>query len=87
MSDKMREEFEAFACARTGGTAEEIAAERREDSYQDGDLATGWFVWKASRESLVIPSNFCVYKFEGCQYYDADSVDEALEDLGLKVKS
>nr|WP_315447148.1 hypothetical protein [uncultured Pseudomonas sp.] len=85
MSDKSREEFEAFACMRTGGTAEEIAAERREDSYRDEDLATGWFVWQASRDSMAVP-HFCGYKFEGCQYYDAGSVDEALEDLGLKVK-
>lgn len=85
MSDKMREEFEAFACTRTGGTAEEISAERRGDSYRDEDLAGGWFVWQASRESMAAPK-FCGYKFEGCRYYDADAVDDALEDLGLKVK-
>lgn len=58
--EKMREEFEAAACARVleddprcGLTAEEIAESRRGDDYQSSMWSFAWWSWQASRESLV----------------------------------
>lgn len=56
----------------------------------DGDYTfnsahMAWEGWQASRESLVI-NNFSTYKFEGCKYYDAESVDDALTDAGITRK-
>lgn len=42
--------------------------------------------WQASRAAIEAPS-FKMYSHEGYDYYDAESVDNAMEDLGIKVKS
>lgn len=83
MTDKMREEFEAWHKAQVTRLLEH--GEPTAAGVWRSMESMYWEAWKASRESVAVP-HFCGYKFEGCQYYDADSVDEALEDLGLKVK-
>lgn len=83
MSDSMRNEFEAWHRSVVEG-------EPPHEKYNSGDYRNQhvqryWLSWKASRESLVMP-HFRGYSFEGYQYYDADTVDDALSDLGLKEK-
>lgn len=60
MTDKMREEFEAAACAviladhpGSGLTVEEIKAGRDGSSYKSSTWAGMWWAWQASRETLI----------------------------------
>jgi len=53
--------------------------------YEDDRTQLAWEAWQESRKSLAI-QQFRGYKFEGCQYYDADSVDDALTDSGVNRK-
>lgn len=89
MSDKIREEFEAWV---------EKEAKRRKYAYMDflllrdphsDDYRTtwvdmAWMGWKASRESLVIelPDRL---DYTGCSTV-IEECKKAIEDAGLKVK-
>lgn len=58
MSDKMREEFEAWAVQRKGPSPWElphfICFKNDDGTYIDNGANVAWESWKASRESLVI---------------------------------
>lgn len=88
MSELMREEFEARFPVPSGvawSDEHQNYGWVKKSAFQKTITYRALFTgWKASRESLVIPQ-FMGYSFEGFQYYDADAVDDALSDLGLKM--
>ncbi|NMX70890.1 hypothetical protein HBO15_26405 [Pseudomonas sp. WS 5111] len=56
-SDKMREEFEAWAIEDAASTDKTLKFERGGDWYLGKDhqqMNLGWAAWQASREALVI---------------------------------
>lgn len=82
MSDKMREEFEAWML----GTAKIVIGST--DPYPSGLERGYWRVWQASRESLVIElPDHCCYDLPGEAYPVIQDCREAIEAAGLKVKS
>lgn len=57
MSDKMRDDFEAWAIADAESTDKALKFERGDDWYLGKDhqvMNLGWAAWQASREALVI---------------------------------
>lgn len=57
MSDKMRDDFEAWAIADAESTDKTLKFERGDDWYLGKDhqvMNLGWAAWQASREALVI---------------------------------
>jgi len=91
MNDSMREEFEAaFRSEGQFKAMSPVALDSMLERGSDGEYRSvrvhgTWWGWQASRTALMVP-HFRGYSFEGCQYYDADAVDEAIENLSLKVK-
>lgn len=91
-NEKMREEFELWVQTRSVDTPAGFYPQLThrcaldKNRYMISWVDSAWEGWQASRAAIEI-GHFCGYKFEGCQYYDADAVDDALEDAGLKVKS
>jgi len=91
MSDKMRNEFEAWAIADAATQGVHISPKRNGDWYFEEEtqyMNTAWAAWQASRSAVVIelPSadEFDVPSFAhdaivGCW--------NAIEAAGLKVKS
>lgn len=90
MSDKMREEFEAYS-----GEHEFLSVCPVERSasgkYKDFDLQCAWETWQASRESLVvelpIPKELCGPDGSYMEYFDPEQIERAIEAAGIKVKS
>jgi len=90
MSDKMREEFEAYS-----GEHEFLSVCPVERSvsgkYKDFDLQCAWETWQASRESLVIELP-ALKKPTSWESYDnawnttIGECRKAIEAAGLKVK-
>jgi hypothetical protein len=84
MSDKMREEFEAWV--KREWPAQSLS-QFNDGEYQGFTVQHCWLAWQASRESLVIelPDYLDTEKL-GLPAYDANAVDAAIEAAGLKVK-
>lgn len=53
-------------------------------AYTDPLIQSAWWAWNASRDALVVDLP-ATYRFEGCDYCDAGSVRDMIEDIGLKV--
>lgn len=84
-NDKMREEFEAWhgkevaMLVLNGNAKAAYSLELNKDALL--------YVWKASRESLVIDLTNCVSNVhDGGAYYAQCMIDDAIEAAGLKVK-
>lgn len=75
MKNKTTEEFEAWFEA----NKDFMLGTRK---ISKGDC---FFIWQSSRAAIEVPS-FLRYSPDGIDYYDADSVDDAIEELGLKMK-
>jgi len=89
--EKMRSEFEAWCKGKYPNSHFGIC--KKEDGYRfsvgqyvDANVHIRWDAWQASRAAIEAPS-FKMYSHEGCDYYDAEAVDNAMEDLGIKVKA
>lgn len=84
MSDKMRDEFEAWALTRfiNSETMQPLVrCESEPDEYRYSLVNMAWVGWQASREALVID----LPKVIGSLMYSSD-VYEAVEAADLKVK-
>lgn len=90
MSDKMREEFEAWVMS--NWTSQSLERFNPLHGVTDGEY-TGftvqhcWDAWKASRESLVIDLPRDVTNVTNKDFEEGrDAVIDAIEAAGLKVK-
>jgi hypothetical protein len=79
-----REAFEAYYASSHDLPLDTFSQYRMGDTYRLPGIASHWRTWQMALESVVIHP-FAVYRVDGCKYYDADSVDDSLEDAGLKV--
>ena len=82
MSDeKMREDFEVWASDRLGLTTKKLSS----GLYQSFGMHTAWEAWQASRAAIEVelPAKL-EYTGSGSAI---DACKEAIESLGLKVKS
>lgn len=79
-----QQKFEQAYAEAHGMPVETFEAYRMGDTYRLPGIAKCWRFWNMALDSAFIPQ-FRGYKFEGCQYYDADFVDEAIEAAGLRV--
>lgn len=92
MSDKMREEFEAWFESAVKAVEEKIPANY--SSAMRFCKETMWHGWQASRESLVIelPENHDVFTWSESGItildsgYSDGAITKAIEAAGLKVK-
>ena len=82
MTDKMREEFEAWAITSAWMGLSGECLEFIDGGYVNCEVQAAWLGWQASREALVID----LPKVIGSLMYSSD-VYEAVEAAGLKVKS
>lgn len=90
-----REQFEQYAGARLGLSVEMIFDARNGDRYLHAfdsmnvmqPLNGWWAIWQDSRAAieLNLTSEWDISS-DGSRHYDADSVDEQLLSLGIKVK-
>ena len=90
-TEKMREEFEAWA--KHHYLLMDCVTDLQDGEYFDPEMQYAWEAWQASRESLVIElpkrcdkmDGIAVYTEEG-DFYHRHDVREAIEAAGLKVK-
>lgn len=90
MSDKMRDEFEAWAIADAQSTDKTLKFERGGDWYLGKDhqvMNLGWAAWQASREALVIELPEFWDCGAGGLVIGDDELIPALEAAGVRVKS
>lgn len=85
-----REQFEDKYGLLMGKTIASIRDCRHESGYREREGCTmeiAWRMWQASRSSieLNLTSEWDISS-DGSRHYDADSVDEQLLALGIKVK-
>lgn len=92
MTDKMREEFEAWQAKETPGAdlahvGALIGEGPHRESYRNAYVAERWIGWKASREALVIelPDKFDPNGGGDWAMWE-DLVVRSIESAGLKVK-
>lgn len=85
MSDKMREEFEAWHGKMI---AQHVINARTIQAFTlEVNKEAMFEIWRASRESLVVDLSGCEEDLhDGGAYYSQCRVDEAIEAAGLKVK-
>lgn len=93
MTDKMREEFEAWAitCAWLGLSDECMARDEINGGYYGLELHAAWLSWQASRAAVVVelPSRVDMKPYacyEGGWNDMHDEAREAIEAAGMKVK-
>lgn len=88
MSDKMREEFEAWYLHDVFGGAEECRHYLRRDpdgGYRHASLESFWKCWQASRSAVVVDLGMMTNNgFDG--FYLANQVKRALRDAGVSTK-
>jgi hypothetical protein len=86
MSDKMREEFEAWV--KREWPAQSLS-QFNDGEYQGFTVQHCWLAWQASRESLVIelPQGGYFAGYDNEHMMESRDVREAIEAAGLKVKS
>ncbi|WPO32052.1 hypothetical protein REH59_10520 [Pseudomonas sp. BO3-4] len=99
MSEKMREQFEAWHLDRYCGGVERLRkCVNAEDVYYYADTQTRWVSWKASREAVVIQMPDMKSEQYWEQFEDVegesfifpkylDHLDAAIKAQGLKVLS
>ncbi|WP_434706898.1 hypothetical protein J3Q07_08280 [Pseudomonas sp. D4-18] len=92
MSDKMREEFEAWALSHFINSQSMQPLLRDEDEpeeYRFSRVNMAWIAWQASREALVItlPNTECFgeYSQEAARVM-RDSCADAIEEQGIKFE-
>lgn len=93
MSDKMREEFEAWVATVPVRFGVPVASlfYKDEAGYVDGYVDSAWFAWQASRAALVFEfpnvADFPDYEggYDIGQLYEA--IQKQLEAAGVKVES
>ena len=82
MTDKMREEFEAWYI-------NEGYCDRRPTRHLEGYTAPNvndmWLAWQASRASLCVELPDCEMDCVECHYH-AESIEVALDDAGVNYK-
>lgn len=86
-TEKMREEFEAWVP--TNDLLSWCTLQMLDDRYRDIDVHTAWESWKASRAmaKVVMPRVIYWGSSESMEGYDAEEIKQAIESLGLRVRS
>ena len=82
MSDKMREEFEAWVFS---GRSQDPMGKFINGDYRDAIVQAAWQGWQASRQALEVelPESFEMDDFEA---HDAPDVIEAIRAAGIRIK-
>ena len=89
VSDKMREEFEAWAItsAWLGLVGEDLEFDA---GYVSCEVQSAWLSWQASRQVIMVELPDYTSHFYGGDHFDecqyAADCEKAIESLGLKVK-
>ncbi|HHW1660772.1 TPA: hypothetical protein ACUT9T_003473 [Pseudomonas aeruginosa] len=83
----MREEFEAWVTAAMGGYADLRKSNDPNFAYDDADVDFAYQAWQASRAALRVELPPVVYwgSAEQMEGYDADAMNEALQQAGIEV--
>ena len=82
MTDKMREEFEAWYV--NDGYGDRIPT-RHLEGYAAPNVNDMWLSWQASRASLCVELPDCEMDCVEC-HYNAESIEAALDDAGVNYK-
>jgi hypothetical protein len=82
-----REQFESWLEDVHGLYGEDVEWQPERNCYAKFGIHLAWCAWQASRSSieLNLTSEWDISS-DGSRHYDADSVDEQLLALGIKVK-
>jgi len=86
MSDKMREEFEAWVLS---GRSPEPVNKFIGGDYQDEIVQAGWKGWQTSRQALEVelPSGFsCGEGYFSQWVMGADEVESSIRAAGIRIK-